>query len=131
MKKCRKCNQEKPESAFSKRTRGRLMADCSECVQLRRDLGGYRSPAYRHAKETLRRYGITKQEYDALFNAQNGRCAICKRPPTVRRLAVDHRHKDGKVRGLLCWKCNKFVLGGSNEKLDILREAVAYLEKYA
>lgn len=46
-----------------------------------------------------------------MLAAQDGRCAICTRRPRARRLAVDHDHNTGLVRGLLCYTCNKFVLG--------------------
>jgi len=55
----------------------------------------------------LRYYGITLKEYTELFDLQNGQCAICGRPPKSRALHVDHSHRTGDVRGLLCWNCNK------------------------
>lgn len=54
-------------------------------------------------------YGLSETEYWALFNAQNGVCAICEKKGTGRRkfpLDVDHCHENGKVRGLLCVGCN-------------------------
>jgi hypothetical protein len=60
-------------------------------------------------------YGITGAQYDALLVAQDGRCALCRREPKGKRLAVDHRHSDGQVRGLLCpgdpYGCNVAVIG--------------------
>lgn len=52
------------------------------------------------------RYGITLADYDAMLKAQGGGCAICAKPPGKRRLAVDHDHKTGRIRGLLCSGCN-------------------------
>jgi hypothetical protein len=46
-------------------------------------------------------------EYEARLAAQGGVCAICGRPPKTRRLDVDHEHKTGAVRGLLCHRCNR------------------------
>src|SRR5215470_1693407 len=55
----------------------------------------------------LRRYGITLEEYDRLLALQNGVCAICEQKPKGRRfLCVDHCHRTGRVRGLLCTRCN-------------------------
>jgi hypothetical protein len=54
-------------------------------------------------------FGMTVEEYDALLTAQGGVCGICKRPPKSRRLAVDHDHATGRVRGLLCAFCNTRV----------------------
>ena len=51
--------------------------------------------------------GVTDAEYDRLLSAQGGGCAICGNPPKTRRLHVDHDHKTGRVRGLLCHRCNR------------------------
>lgn len=85
---------------------------------------------YRH--EDLRRhFGITAAEYDAMSEAQGGTCAICRRPcPTGRRLAVDHCHSTGKVRGLLCAKCNR-ALGMMDDDPGLLAAAIEYLAHYA
>ena len=64
-----------------------------------------------HDRYVRRTYGLTEGEYAAILAAQDGRCAICTRRPRSRRLAVDHDHETGKVRGLLCYTCNHFVLG--------------------
>ena len=78
----------------------------------------------------LRKYGISLVEYDALFVAQGGRCAICGRERPTRgdqMLHVDHCHRTGKVRGLLCSPCNT-VLGFLEDNNPLaLQAAVAYL----
>lgn len=66
-------------------------------------------------------------QYDKMLAAQGGKCAICKRPPKSRRLAVDHDHKTGKVRGLLCFRCNYRVV--RKWKVDTLKAVLAYLEQ--
>lgn len=74
-------------------------------------------------------YGISVEEYNALFASQDGKCAICgtDQPGGRRyRLAVDHCHDTGKVRGLLCNNCN-LGLGKFNDDPDLLRKALAYL----
>lgn len=65
---------------------------------------------------TLRsKYGITADEYQALLGRQGGVCAICRQPEKlmrggrVRRLAVDHDHRTGRIRGLLCHSCNATI----------------------
>lgn len=75
----------------------------------------------------LDKYGITREEYFALKEAQHGCCAICGREPKTRRLAVDHDHATGKVRGLLCAACN-MGLGAYRDDIAMLRRAIAYLE---
>lgn len=59
----------------------------------------------------LKRFGITLQEYEDLLAFQNGVCFICSAVPNVRALAVDHDHKTGAIRGLLCLYCNKYRVG--------------------
>lgn len=71
------------------------------------------------------RYGITREEWDALFEAQGGRCAICG---MEKKLHVDHCHETGKVRGLLCIGCNT-SLGKLHNNPELLRKAARYLEK--
>ncbi len=52
-------------------------------------------------------YRITPEEYGAILAYQGGVCAGCGEPPASRRLAVDHEHRTGRIRGLLCWLCNR------------------------
>jgi hypothetical protein len=84
----------------------------------------------------LRRYyGLTIAEYGEKLLAQNGVCAICKKPETakiggkVKPLSVDHAHGTGAVRDLLCATCNH-MLGHAREDREILLEAVRYLDKH-
>ena len=76
-------------------------------------------------------YGITSEDFNALLQAQNDRCAICKSLPTQRStkenvLHVDHCHNTGKVRGLLCLSCNH-GLGKFRDSPTLLRQAAEYL----
>lgn len=75
-----------------------------------------------------RHYGITAAQYDEMLTAQNGVCAICARPPLNKPLNVDHDHKTGLVRGLLCWNCNQRVLGAARDNAALLRAAADYLD---
>lgn len=81
-----------------------------------------------HERSLARNFGITPDDYQRLLAAQEGRCAICRTKPRTRRLAVDHNHQTGEVRGLLCTRCNHKVLGAANENPALLRRAAAYLE---
>ena len=72
-------------------------------------------------------YGMSRQQYAELFVAQGGRCAICLAQPRTKALVVDHNHKTGEVRGLLCNRCNHRVLGASHENIAILKRAIDYL----
>jgi hypothetical protein len=58
---------------------------------------------------------------------QAGHCAICPREPTTKRLHVDHDHKSGLVRGLLCWRCNRKLLPPSGDDPDLFDNAADYL----
>jgi len=87
-------------------------------------------------KETERRrwlkkqYDLTPNEYTRMLINQNRCCAICfKEPDPKRRLAVDHNHSTGLVRGLLCTKCN-MALGFLNDDLETAESAVAYLYQH-
>jgi hypothetical protein len=80
-----------------------------------------------------KKFGITIEDYEALFEEQNGVCAICGEPETVfrygklARMSIDHCHAHGHIRGLLCSKCNP-ALGGFKDSVDILKKAIQYLE---
>jgi hypothetical protein len=73
------------------------------------------------------RYGITKQQYDGLFERQQGKCAICNQKFSSRKLDVDHAHTTNLVRGLLCRACN-IMIGLAKERPEIFHAAANYLE---
>jgi hypothetical protein len=73
----------------------------------------------------MRQYGITPDEYDALFEKQHGACAICR---SNTDLVIDHNHQTGVVRGLLCASCNK-ALGFFIDDPDVALRAASYLTK--
>lgn len=83
-------------------------------------------------KRLLAKFGITTAEYCAMRDAQNKRCAICNREESTRqrRLAVDHDHALGVVRGLLCHHCNT-GLGNFFDDPALLFKAVQYLAKHS
>jgi len=75
------------------------------------------------------KFNISIEEYNQLLDLQNYKCAICQDEcPTGRQLAVDHNHRTGKVRGLLCMECN-IGLGKFKDSDDLLIKAISYLEK--
>ena len=74
------------------------------------------------------KFNITLAEYNELFEQQNGVCAICGNLPDKRMLAVDHCHKTGKIRGLLCFQCNT-GLGQFKDSPLNLASAIKYLEQ--
>ena len=82
-------------------------------------------PRGRHyyAIKRLRRYGFTEVTYKAMLDAQSSVCAVCKELPATH---IDHDHKTGKVRGLLCAACNR-GLGVFNDDVNRLLSAMEYL----
>jgi hypothetical protein len=85
----------------------------------------------------LRKLGVSVVVYDELSRRQNGVCAVCGNPESGRhyrsraviRLAVDHSHLTGKVRGLLCRACN-VGLGRFCDNPVVLRQAAEYVEAH-
>jgi hypothetical protein len=75
-------------------------------------------------------YGITADEYWAIYRFQLGRCFICERATGARkRLSVDHCHKTGLVRGLLCSTCNSRVLGHARDDIAFFDRCIDYLNQ--
>lgn len=65
-----------------------------------------------------------------LINLRGNQCAICKKPRSAfkNNLSVDHSHKTGKIRGLLCYRCNKFMIGRNT--IETARQILEYLLQY-
>ena len=80
-----------------------------------------------HASRTKSTFGITPEQYDAILAAQGGVCAICGQRPVSKRLAVDHAHDTGEVRGLCCSRCNHELLGALHDSLTLAWKALRYL----
>lgn len=74
-------------------------------------------------------YGISIEEYDKIYEEQGGGCKICGRHQDTikKRLHVDHDHKTGKVRGLLCNQCN-VMIGMAFENPNVLTRAIKYID---
>lgn len=93
--------------------------------------------ALKSKKEKLRSYGLTLTGYDRLLLEQNYICGLCFKPETardkhtnkVKALSIDHNHATGKIRRLLCTKCN-MGLGSFNENPELLLAAIRYLEEH-
>lgn len=127
---CSSCEENKPFSDFYKSSPG----VCKECK-----LGYNRKWKAENAdqqKNNLRRsalrrnFGITIEQYDEMFDRQKGCCAICERHQDnfSKRLAVDHNHITGEIRGLLCNYCNHRVVGRHRDG-DLLRKIADYVDQ--
>lgn len=137
---CRDCRAEKPLDAFPLQKGGRhgrhpLCKPCRAAQERRRYerdreaiLERARLDERRHRRAKWRalerKYGLTQDEYEALYVWQRGCCAICELRPA--RLFVDHCHSSGVVRGLLCSNCN-FAVGELSDDPERCVAAARYL----
>lgn len=112
---CTKCQRNRADKFF--KPRGRVCFDCQKESR----------SAASHAARVQNTYGLGPGEYEALFAAQGGVCAICGQARAY-RLNVDHCHKSGLVRGLLCRLCNGRLLTAARDKPEVLRSAADYLD---
>ena len=113
---CMGCQAYLSPFKFGKYATERPPARCRKC----------RSTAA-HNERVKAKYGITAEAYQQLLDYQGGACAICLRPSRVRRLAVDHDHATGRVRGLLCRHCNYELLGWYKDDPAAFSRAINYL----
>jgi hypothetical protein len=95
-----------------------------------------REPEYFRERDLMKSFGLSVADYQKMFLDHNGVCACCGKPETATRsgktkwLAVDHDHKTGAIRGLLCSDCNT-GLGKFCDSIEILTSAISYLKRYA
>lgn len=145
LRQCPKCDRALPLHKFhvdTKRFDG-LQLWCMECNNTNRRRRYHEDESRRAAVRLASRksqlkciYGMSLDDYDILLGQQGGVCAICENPETQRSnkngaidsLRVDHDHDTGKVRGLLCSKCN-FGIGQFQDNIDLLKRAIVYLRK--
>lgn len=150
VKRCRGCDQEKPLLEFyaHRGTKDRRATYCKNCAKAydteRRakarepylaSLREWRAANVERRKELMREwnlslYGLRPEDYIALYERQQGGCAICGENGETfggRRLHIDHDHSTGKVRGLLCGLCNT-AIGHLKDSPTLLRAAASYLE---
>lgn len=118
---CARCQDFRPFSSFAARKdNGKQASYCIPCQR-----------SYNRERRVLLHYGLSWDEYELLLACQDHRCAICGGLPRKHALSVDHDHKTGEVRGLLCSRCNHKLLGSANDDPARLRKAADYLEQYA
>lgn len=122
MKKCSICKELKLESEFHKNSltantkRGGLCYHCKACnVLIQR-------------KHRFGKIGFSIPEYKAMYEAQKGKCLFCHSPKPMYGLHVDHNHANGKIRGLLCVRCNYF-LGMIKEDISKIEYIIEYLKR--
>lgn len=147
MKKCTKCNEAKPLAEFFKSGKypsgkEKNRGSCKACtnkytanwrIKNRAEYNDYmtkyriQKPDKRRATEIKKLYGLLPEQLTKMVQEQNNKCKICNRPPQGKRpLAIDHCHKSGRVRGLLCYRCNRSVALLDDQEL--LEKAIAYIK---
>jgi hypothetical protein len=146
---CFDCKENKPTTDFYKRTVSPdgLGIYCKKCdnkksnkyrLEKKNEIRIQRKKFRDSNKDHIRmqkfksKFGISKEKYDNLLNAQNNKCAICNKGPETeryKRLALDHCHETGKIRGFLCNNCNRCI-GLLGDKIENLVSAIKYLKKY-
>ena len=134
MKKCSKCKEIKQLNEFHNSKNGKLKVHhyCKMCHS------GYRKQKYVYNKSKCRdaqlksKYNLTELELNKMFIAQDKKCMICKNQYSSASrqsgLQVDHCHRTGKVRGLLCSNCN-IGLGMFKDNIHILESSILYLKQ--
>lgn len=122
---CKSC-QSKNYKEYYKKNRERILKRQKDDYHNRKDVHKERN---RWSKIKMR-YGITRNDYDILFKNNNGKCHICNNEEVIvnKPLSVDHNHKTGSVRGLLCHNCN-LLLGACRDNIFILIKSIEYLLK--
>lgn len=128
-KKCGKCFKTKIKSEFylNPNVTDGLNSYCKICAKLQ-------NKKYWRNQHLYRNFGITEAQYKMMLKSQKGVCAICGQFETIKyknklkQLAVDHHHSTGKIRGLLCDKCNLFLAHVENNP-QILKVIPKYLER--
>lgn len=143
MKKCGKCGFSKEDSSFNKNKRALdgLSGYCKECNKAYYAEYKKNNPEkikklskkwYNENRERVRHnayvrdFKITLEDYNRQLEKQNHKCAICGATDDQKELAVDHCHSTGKVRGLLCFRCNGSI-GKFEDDISILQSAIEYL----
>lgn len=135
---CKTCQTEKPVSDYPRHSKykGGTRPHCTPCHQASErvsyHLNKHKRP-YNYEEDKSRKlkkeYGIDYAQYLELLQTQNGKCAICGTSSTGKRKAfhVDHCHKTGKIRGLLCGNCNSGI-GNLRDDVGLLEQAIKYLK---
>lgn len=124
---CTKCGTHKPLADYhrsSKASDGKA-SWCKACVNSTRHENRKRTytPENKRKWQIKTRYGMTVEQVEEMRLAQKGACAVCKKP--LGKFHIDHDHNTGKVRGLLCHRCN-VMIGGWDDK-EWLASALRYM----
>lgn len=135
MKTCTRCGESKSLSEFyprSDRSEAGVQPACKACTKARLAKWRLQNPEkrrlYKQRNYLKDRYGITREDRDRMIQEQGEVCAVCGDP--LKAPCVDHDHKTGKVRAILCSGCNS-GLGQFRESPERLQRAIEYLAKHS
>jgi len=142
-KKCQRCEGVQPISNFPKDLSKKDLKSiyCHNCHKkinkARRSKPGYNEKRQAKRKYSDRdrdwrlrtKYGISLEEFNRVFLSQDSRCALCRSQHSDNKnFVVDHCHKTGTFRGILCSYCNR-ALGMFKDDIQVLKKAIAYLKE--
>jgi len=130
---CTKCNKLIWDDDFPKdsRLKSGYQSICKVCHSSQQKQWRKIHPPNYRMSDLKRNFGMAIEEYDMLMKKQSNVCAICQDVcGSGKRLAVDHNHQTGRIRGLLCNQCNH-MLGLARDNSDRLLRASNYLEGIA
>jgi Autographiviridae endonuclease VII len=150
---CPKCGETKAEAAFYTRPNGNLQSWCIACMKALRVQRNPQIAEYQRRRRAGRtgverelekdyqlqyKFGISLQEYNEMLEAQGHCCAICGKADgtdlhagdRTKQLGVDHDHRTGMVRGLLCNDCNR-AIGQLKDSAAVVRKAADYMDRWA
>lgn len=128
---CPSCDEEKDVSEFYPNKRGTPAGKCKPCCLEYNKRTDKATKAESGRRSHLRnKYGITLEQYNDMLKKQKECCAICSRHQSEfkTRLAVDHNHATGEIRGLLCSYCNHRIVG-RHRNGDLLRRIADYVDQ--
>lgn len=132
LKRCYRCDETLPGSHFytNKGNSDGLSTECKSCSKARTTQWRKDNPLQR----TLARYGLTQAHFDAMYESQQGKCAICEHafsdvPKSKHSVVIDHCHTSNVVRALLCTSCNG-ALGLFGEDVSRMERATSYVRKF-
>ena len=129
-KKCTECGDIKKLEAFNKSNKSKdgRRQKCRLCEKAYRERPEVKQQRYE--RDLFNKYGITIKEYNEMFEEQEGCCKVCNSHQMNfnTSLAVDHNHKTGEVRGLLCSSCNT-ALGLLGDNPVVVESALNYLKE--
>lgn len=149
-KTCKVCGELKPADLFHKHSSGKfgVRGDCAACVtkytkeyrtKNRDSIRAKKRQAHKNNPDLKRKhylkseYGMTIEEYEIKLASQGGACAVCKStsPKCIqhKHLYIDHCHATGKIRDILCGRCNA-AIGQAEENPERLEDLAAYIRKH-